>query len=420
MHIAVVGAGLSGLFASILAARRGAHVTLVAEGHGGLILSHGGIEIWASSSPSRALPRLRPTNPYKLVGLPALRAALDEFRSLLDPHGYIFTGSLSGNLTVLTATGEFRKMCFAPNGAATVDQLREKPFSVGAIAGLRDYYPTLIAHRASAHGLNIQGLVELPMIDRPTQREIYALDVARLFDRETWRHELLRTWKPKLSGVTRLLLPACLGLNYPIQVREDFFQELGCLAFEVPLFPPSVPGLRIEQILKALILELEITYVEGCHASGRIDGSSRGKRVAGLALMTSGGMRQLDADAVILASGGVLHGGIETLQDHSIREPIFQLPIAHPEDRSLWTSESPFDQQPYSQVGVRVNEDMRPLDSRGRVMFENLFAAGGILSGSDRTHEGSRQGIDLATAYRAVEAATEMPLAAAETKRSRG
>lgn len=417
MHIAVVGAGLSGLFTSILAARRGAHVTLVASGHGGLILAHGGIEVWAASSPTRALPKLRPAHPYKIVGLPAVRAALAEYRSLLEEHGYTFKGKLGQNLAALTAVGSFRKMCFAPDGAATFELLERKPFSIGAIAGLRDYYPALIARKMAEQKLRIQGLVELPMLDRPAQREMYAVDIARLFDHKPWRDELMRTWKPKLSGVTRLVLPACLGLSNPSQVREEFFEELGCVALEIPLPPPSVPGVRIERILKSIINELSVDFIEGCQASGRIDGASRGKRVAGLALTTAGGMHQLDADVTILASGGLLHGGIEAFQEHSFQEPIFQLPIAHPPDRASWTSESPYDPQPYSQIGVRVNANMQPLDARGRVMVKNLFAVGGIIAGSDRTYEGTRQGIDIATAYQAIESAFGLPSSVRRTKR---
>jgi anaerobic glycerol-3-phosphate dehydrogenase len=45
---------------------------------------------------------------------------------------------------------------------------------------------------------------------------------------------------------------------------------------------------------------------------------------------------------------------------------------------------------------------MQPLGLDEKPMFKNLFAAGGLLTGSDRSIEGSRQGIDLATAYCAV------------------
>jgi glycerol-3-phosphate dehydrogenase subunit B len=48
---------------------------------------------------------------------------------------------------------------------------------------------------------------------------------------------------------------------------------------------------------------------------------------------------------------------------------------------------------------------MQPLNVDGKPIFDNLFAAGGLLAGADRGMEGSRQGIDLATAYRAIEAA---------------
>jgi glycerol-3-phosphate dehydrogenase subunit B len=61
--------------------------------------------------------------------------------------------------------------------------------------------------------------------------------------------------------------------------------------------------------------------------------------------------------------------------------------------------------QPYAFFGLRVDRWLRPLAADNKPAFENVFAAGGILAGADRAGEGSRQGIDLATAYRAVEAA---------------
>jgi anaerobic glycerol-3-phosphate dehydrogenase len=48
---------------------------------------------------------------------------------------------------------------------------------------------------------------------------------------------------------------------------------------------------------------------------------------------------------------------------------------------------------------------MQPCDSDGRPFFANVFACGGLLGGADRRTEGSREGIDLVTAYAAVEAA---------------
>jgi glycerol-3-phosphate dehydrogenase subunit B len=108
---------------------------------------------------------------------------------------------------------------------------------------------------------------------------------------------------------------------------------------------------------------------------------------------------------VILATGGVLHGGLLARQDGRVQESVFDLPLTFSAERAGWATATPLGPQPYELFGLDVGTDMRPLGGDGEPMFENLFAAGGILAGADRTAEGSRQGIGLATGLRAVEAA---------------
>jgi anaerobic glycerol-3-phosphate dehydrogenase len=66
--------------------------------------------------------------------------------------------------------------------------------------------------------------------------------------------------------------------------------------------------------------------------------------------------------------------------------------------------------QPYASYGLRVDTAMRPATDDGAAYFTNLFAAGGVLAAGDRAMEGSRQGIDLVTAFRAVESALGVSL----------
>jgi glycerol-3-phosphate dehydrogenase subunit B len=73
--------------------------------------------------------------------------------------------------------------------------------------------------------------------------------------------------------------------------------------------------------------------------------------------------------------------------------------------RERRTGASPLARQLYAVSGVNVDRWMRPLGPDGTVAFDNLYAAGGLLAGADRAYEGSRQGIGLATAFRAVESA---------------
>ena len=102
-EVLIIGAGLTGLFASILAADRGASVTLVAQGRGGLVLSHGCIDIWGRSAPSRALGRLRKSHPYHLANVKSLHAALEIMLELTREAEYPLSGSLRRNLQLPTA-----------------------------------------------------------------------------------------------------------------------------------------------------------------------------------------------------------------------------------------------------------------------------------------------------------------------------
>jgi glycerol-3-phosphate dehydrogenase subunit B len=278
-----------------------------------------------------------------------------------------------------------------------------------AIAGfqeLRDFYPFYTAQNLQHHGINVQDVLTLPLIDIPSARDVYATDIAWRFDTPSWRETLARTWKPRLTGIHRLGLPAVLGLDDHKNAYESLQEVLGMELFEIPTLPPSVPGLRFESLLRKYARKKGVSFIEGSTAIGRIDAKSNGRFVDGVVLQTTGGPRALSAESVLLATGGFLNGGLVGNQNGHIQESVFDLPVSYVEERKNWTALTPLESQPYEKYGVRVDDHMRPVGMDGP-LFENLFAAGGILAGADRTLEGSRQGIDLSTAYRAVEVALQ-------------
>ncbi len=250
----------------------------------------------------------------------------------------------------------------------------------------------------------VAGVVRLPLPDLPSHRDLYAIDLARLFDRPDWVQRTLHAWRPRLTGVRCLGLPAVLGLAASQAVHAFAEEQLGIRLFEIPTLPPSVPGLRLERALRQSALQIGVRLIETARAGGLVDATTAG-RVAGVVAQTAGGPRPHRADAVILATGGALHGGLVFQARGAVQESVFDLPVAHEGDRARWTGESVFDPQPYSTFGVTIGDDFRPIGRNGRPLFANLFAAGGVLAGCDRTAEGSRQGIDLASAYCAVEEA---------------
>lgn len=401
-HIIIIGGGLTGLFASIVAADRGAKVTTVYKGRGGLALSYGCIDVLDRSAPSGSMARLPNQHPYKLADKTNLKDAISKFRDLMLHAGYPFTGKLSKSMSVLTALGSIKRTSFAPSGIARGDLNSGGPIVLGNFSGFRDFYPSMIQKRASKAGVKIAKVIDLPLLEVPDLRDAYSTDYALRFEDSDWREEIIRMWRPLLPGVKRLGLPAVLGLNNHCEIHEELEDSLGIEIFEIPTLPPSVPGLRIERILLRHSQAIGVNLIEGAGVIGRIDGRSRGKRVAGVVLHSTGRMIQLDADVVLLATGGILNGGLVAQQDHSIRESVFDLPVLHPSSRSDWVGLSLFHRQAYASAGICVNSRMQPLGSGKKPMFKNLFASGGLLTGSDRSLEGSRQGIDLATAYCAV------------------
>ena len=218
-------------------------------------------------------------------------------------------------------------------------------------------------------------------------------------------NELARLWGPHLDSSDRVGLPSVLGLSQSKALLSALEDAMGITIFEIPTLPPTLPGLRLESALRRAALVAGCRFLEGSAAIGRVDGRSGGSRALGVSAVTPAGPRSVESGAILLATGGVLNGGWRAERSGRIHDSVFDLPISAPEDREAWIGQSLFDPHPYDRYGLSVNGSMQPCDSAGQPFFSNVFACGGILGGVDRRREQNRQGIDLVTAYAAVEAA---------------
>jgi glycerol-3-phosphate dehydrogenase subunit B len=406
----VVGEGLCGLFAAILSAEQGARTTLVAQGRGGLSSSHGCMDVWKQVPSADQIRRFPMNHPYRLGGWSNLDRVLRRFLVTTSRAGLAYRGSLDVNLRLPTAIGGQHSTAFAPESVARGDLSDVGSFSLGAIEGFRDFSGTLVKNNLARAMRTELEIIPLPIIGDIPRRDLYAHDLARRFDQPEWRIELARAWKPLLGGVRTLGVPAVLGLRNPAEVISSLEDKLGVRLFEIPTLPPTVPGLRLERVLRNVALEEGVQLIEGSRSIGLVDGRSGGKRVAGVVIQSAGGPRTHSAEAVLLATGGVLHGGLVARPNGRIVESVFDLPVQHRGSRATWTSDEPLGAQPFATFGLCVDSTMRPVSEEGNPYYGNLFAAGGVLGGSDRAIEGSRQGIDLLTAYRAVESALGVTL----------
>lgn len=400
----IVGAGFSGLFSAVLAADEGMSVTLVAQGRGGLSVSTGCIGIWRSKAPSRIFAQLNKTHPLALAGKENLYSALSIFTDLMQENGYPFIGGVNRNMQLATAVGGQLAVSHVPLTMAKGELDPGSPFWLAQFDQFRDFFGEMTAVNLERSGYKIKGVVDLPLFNIPLRRDAYAIDLAARFEDKAWLDEIIRAWRPKLQGLGKVGMPAVLGLLDAFEVHQRLESELEVDIFEIPTLPPSIPGMRLERILARAAAQRGVIQIEGPTVVGRVDGASGGRRTHGVVLHTAGGPRILEAQAVLLATGGILNGGIVRRHTGRFQETVFDLPLRNNHHPNAMIGPSPFEEQPYSLVGIGVDSLMRPLAVDGDPIFENLYAVGGNVAGADRSMEGSRQGIDLATAYCAIKA----------------
>ncbi len=105
-------------------------------------------------------------------------------------------------------------------------------------------------------------------------------------------------------------------------------------------------------------------------------------------------------DAFVLATGGILGGGIVGEYEGNLREVVLGLPVQGPTERAAWLSRDFTDPagHPVFRSGIAVDTDLRP---RGGPAVSNLFAAGALLAGTDAVREGAVEGVALATGWKA-------------------
>ena len=405
--VVVVGAGLAGMFAGALAARAGAQTLVTARGHGGLHVGTGCVDVWGYShteaagrrvvnDPGAALGALQEGgHPLALAGAGAMAAGLRALQAMAAEASYPLEGDLRRNHWLPTALGVGRPTCLAPESFLRGDLWRSEAMVLGDLVGFRDFQAHLAAANLRRNGWAARAVrLELPRL--PVRREMFATDLARLMDQPGYREEVAERWRPMLHGVSRLGLPALLGLKTPHEAWHDLSDRLGVAVFEIPIVPPSVPGMRLFSVLQGALEAAGGRVILGPGARGWVEAG----RARGVVLATAGGDRRCEARQIILATGGFRHGGLVAARPGQARESVFELPVQiGPE----WFAPLYWDDHPYARFGVRVNASMQPVDEGGRTMYENVYGVGGLAAGADRNSEGCREGVDLATAWKAVE-----------------
>jgi glycerol-3-phosphate dehydrogenase subunit B len=129
-------------------------------------------------------------------------------------------------------------------------------------------------------------------------------------------------------------------------------------------------------------------------------------RCEGITLQNPPLTTEYRAERYVLATGRFLGGGLWADMER-VSEPLFHLPVSQPGSRGEWFRERFFQPEahPIHRAGIVTDRELRPVDAEGKVVLENVLAAGSILAHHQAIEEHSREGIDIATGYMAAKGA---------------
>ncbi len=414
--VIVIGAGLAGLSAAWQLSQRGKQTSLITRGWGSLYWGSGCIDIFGYqppdyqgrvASPRQYLESLLATNPqhpYSIVGIDVLDQAVRDFQELCNTAGYSLVGSLEKNILLPTSLGTLRPTCLAPQTMLAGDCSERTPMLVVSFERFLDFYPSLIADNLTAQGILAQDLVlDLPTLTR--RKFVTAMVLARQFDDPAFRQQVIDAIRPRLGHVGRIGFPAVLGVRDSRAVLEHLQSALGVPVFEIPGLPPSIPGIRLQNILVSAI-----ERNRGTVSNGMLVTSYTREVDAIRSVRSEAAARGVEhtAEDYILATGGYLGGGLSIANNGYAHETIFDLPAS-----ALEGNQTPYQSQflshqahPRFQTGIRTNASLQPLGPNSDPLFSNLFAIGSLFQQCDPVRERSLEGIALATAFRAAQLLT--------------
>ncbi len=407
----VIGAGTAGLVAGTRLAQAGARVCVVAKGVGSTHLAPGTIDA-LGYTPERVdnpglaiaeLARTRPDHPYARLGVDLVSEAVDWLIATAGDggssapgnapaSGYRYVGSLERNFLLPTALGALKPSAVIPESFLAGDSRQLERLAVVGLPVLRDFHPSLCAANLRAAGIDARAVTLDVTVDRA---DASTLGLARRFDEPAWRASFAARLAPVVRAADQVALPAMLGLKDPHAVLTDLEQRLGRRVFEIPTLPPSVPGMRLFEVLSNALRGAGGRIAFG---AGVVGYKRDGDRVVSVDTQSAGSPTTYEADAFVLASGG-FHSGAITLDSHwHAQETVLDLPLQGvPCDEQARFSDAYFDEQPMARVGVAVDGELRPPGT------DNVVVAGAALPGAVPWREASGEGIAVSSGYRAAQ-----------------
>lgn len=402
--VVVIGAELDGLLAALRLRELGHPVVLVARSAGSLHYAAGGVHVLGSvangsfrhavASPMTEMAQLDARHPYALAGSERARSAIDWASAMLGRCGIPANAPQGRNATAVTPAGLKQPIFMPAENQATFESIEGRRVAVVRFDGHRDLPAGLLLAALRDAGIDVQ-----PVTVPPPSTNCDNLGIARGFDRQV---DLI-SWFASIAaqmpaGIEVALFPAVLGLERHAEIIAAAAAALGVTVLEVPTLPPSVPGMRWARRLENELTSSGCIFRRGVRI---VAGDRDGDRIC--AVIDENG-RRIEAAAVIVATGGVLMGGLDVEADGSIRETSLGLEVTQANPLAAGSPTAML--AALHGAGIETDSSLRP-SRNGAASLRNLFVTGRSLAHWHPAEEISAEGVSIVTGWLAAQSAHE-------------
>lgn len=412
--VIVAGSGLAGLMAAYAAAKNGARVKVVSEGMGCLAISAGCVDLLGYdpegkrlSDPWPGIAKLPPEHPYSLLGSAAIQTALNGFTECMDTQGLKMRAAPINaqpqNTLMPTIAGTLKPTWLIPAEIEAEALLKAQKILIVSVKGFRDCRPALIASQLARYpelaGKQFDTIV-LPAPFAGHGRSLNALDLAHMADRPHGRDWLCDKIKGLGAKYDLALVPPIFGARANSGIRKLAQETMGCPFIEMLSVPPGVAGLRIRDAFVKTLVEMQAEFYENAQI---VRAQVQDGKCVKVALACTGREIELEAKSFVVATGGILSGGV-LLEQGKASEAIFGIDIPVPADVDEWSQPAVFGKHLVSSLGVKVDANLQAAGAA----LGNVFFAGRTIGGYDQATEKSGHGVAIATGWHAGQKAAAL------------
>ena len=403
----IIGGGLSGLTAAITLAEAGQKVTVVSAGQSSLHFGSGSLgligynkEGQEVNNPLEAISSLGEKHPYNKVGTENIPVLAREAKALLDRCDIKTTGAVETNHYRLSPMGVPIPAWLTLDDMEALtskEELKGKKITLVNIAGFLDLpYHYTLDNLTKAGAICSYKIIQLEEFDfaRKSPTEMRASNLAKVIHDKGITDKLAVAISHVAGDADVVLLPAITGLK-DAQLSEELRRKVNTPVKFIATMPPSVPGIRILELMRKRLYALGGRILIGDKA---IEGRFKDNKL--VEIKTAHLPEEtLTADNFILATGSFMSQGLISDYSH-VFEPVLGLDVDSLENRNDWYNENVLKAQPYMDFGVATDADLHAIKD-GRTI-ENLFVTGSILSGHNNIKLADGEGVSMLTAMYAA------------------